>query len=111
MNEDGKWIVYIRREDENIIANNILIKSWKLEKNKEGLLFAYDEPRAVLIKYLEENKTITISKFCRISQITRVHAEKILSELLFLKCINADFKNNPVLYSLNKNFDFETLAK
>ena len=111
MNEDGKWVVYIRRAYENVAANNILIKSWKLEKSKKGLLFTYDEPRVLLIKYLEENKTITISKFCRISQITRIHAEKILSELLFLKCINADFNNNPVTYSLNINFDLESLNK
>lgn len=111
MNEDGKWIVYIRRNDENIAANNILIKSWKLEKSKNGLLFTYDEPRALLIKFLEENKTITISKFCRISQITKLHAERILSELLFLKCINADFNNNPVTYSLNTSFNFDALNK
>ena len=111
MNEDGKWIVYIRRDDENIAANNILIKSWKLEKSKNGLLFTYDEPRALLIKFLEENKTITISKFCRISQITKLRAERILSELLFLKCINADFNNNPVTYSLNTSFNFDALNK
>jgi hypothetical protein len=108
--DDGKWIAYIRHDDENILANSVLLKSWELENNKHGLLFKYDEPRRVLINYLSENSNITLSKFVKIAQITRFNAEKILAELLFMHCISAHFEQVPVNYSLNENFDLEQLS-
>ncbi len=107
--EEKNWVAYIRRNDENILANNVLIKSWKLEKDRKGLMFAYDEPRSLLIKYLEENNSVTLSKYSKMAQITRLQAENILSEFLFLKCITANFENIPVTYTLNKNFDFKSI--
>jgi predicted HTH transcriptional regulator len=103
--ETGSWVAFIRKHDENILANNVLLKSWKLERMKEGLFFKYDEPRKNLIEYLNENGTITLSKFVKIAQITRKHAENILAELLFIKCIDARFDEIPVNYQINKNFD------
>lgn len=108
--DDGKWLAYIRRNDENILANGVLLKSWELECNKDGLLFKYDEPKRALIKHLSENQSITLSKFAKIAQITRFHAEKILAEFLFMHCITAHFEENPVNYSLNENFDLEQLS-
>jgi predicted HTH transcriptional regulator len=105
--ETGSWVSFIRKHDENILANCVLLKSWKLEQRKEGLFFKYDEPRKKLIEYLNGNNAITLSKFVKIAQITRNHAENILAELLFIKCIEAHFDEIPVNYKLNKNFDME----
>jgi predicted HTH transcriptional regulator len=105
--ETGSWVSFVRKHDENILANSVLLKSWKLEQRKEGLFFKYDAPRKILIEYLNENSTITLSKFVKIAQITRNHAENILAELLFIKCIEAHFDEIPVNYKLNQNFDME----
>jgi predicted HTH transcriptional regulator len=99
--ETGSWCAYIRINDENIIANNVLVKSWKKEKNQRGLFFQYDEPRKILIDYLKENQTITLSKFAKLAQITRMNAEEILAELLTLKSITGEFEKTPVTYMLN----------
>lgn len=107
--EDKKWLAYIRRNDENTLANKVLLKSWKLERNKKGLLFVYDEPRQLLVNYLGEHTEITLSKFCRLAQISRMLAENILAELLSMGCINIEAEKVPVIYSLNTSFDFEKL--
>jgi predicted HTH transcriptional regulator len=107
--ETKTWVSFIRKDDENILANNVLLKSWKLEQSKRGLFFKYDEPRKKLIDYLNVNQTITLSKFAKIAQITRKSAENILAELLFIKCIIARFDETPVNYRLNQNFDVEVL--
>ncbi|MBN1926596.1 MAG: ATP-binding protein [Prolixibacteraceae bacterium] len=109
-NEQHEWIAYIRKDDENIIANPVLLKKWKLEKNKKGLYFKYDEPRRILIEYLNSNETITLSKYSKIAQISRAQAENILAELLFIDCLIGHFEINPVGYTLNKNFDFDKIS-
>jgi len=62
-----------------------------------------------LIDYLNEHQTITLSKFVKIALITRNHAENILSELLFIKCIEARFDEIPVNYLLNQDFNMKEL--
>ena len=107
--EKGTWMSFIRKNDENIVANNVLLKSWKFERSEKGLYFKYDEPRKKLIDFLNENNNITLSKFVKIAQITRNQAENILAELLLIKCIKAHFDEIPVNYRLNQNFDMNEL--
>ena len=107
--ETGNWVSFVRKKDENILANNVLLKSWKLERSDKGLFFKYDEPRKKLIDYLNEHQTITLSKFVKIALITRNHAENILAELLFIKCIEARFDEIPVNYLLNQDFNMKEL--
>lgn len=108
-NDQKKWLAYIRRDDENILANRVLLKSWKLGKNTKGLLFVYDESKKQLVKYLEENEQITLSKFARIAQINRFTAENILAEFLSMGCISIALEDQPVTYRLNNDYDFSQL--
>jgi predicted HTH transcriptional regulator len=108
-NDEKKWVAYIRRNDENILANKVLVDSWKIEKMHKGLKFTYDEPRKILVDYLSDNESITLSRFCKIAQISRLSAQKILSEFLALKCIAININQQPVVYSLDTSFDVENL--
>lgn len=109
-NNERQWVAYIRRNDENILANRVLLKSWELQRNPEGLLFTYDDARKALVNYLETHSEITLSKFARIAQISRFTAEDILAEFLNLGCISIELHNTPVTYSLNNSFDLTKLS-
>jgi predicted HTH transcriptional regulator len=107
--ETGDWIAFVRKKDENILANSVLLKLWKIEKSENGIYFKYDGPRKKLINYLNTYQMITLSKFSKIAQITRKHAEDILAEMLFIKCVEARFNEVPVIYMLNQKFNLECL--
>ena len=109
-NDNKKWKAYIRKNDENILANNVLLKAWKLARNKSGFLFEYNQPRKALIDYLSENKQITLSKFAKIAHIRRIEAENILAEFLFLECIYGVFNSNPVYYTLHEDFELSKIT-
>jgi len=108
-NDNKKWIAYIRKNDENILANAVLLKAWKLEHQPKGIMFKYDETRKTLVDYLLKNNTITITKYSKIALINRNVAENILAEFLALGCIDASFETQPVNYYLNNNFDLNQL--
>lgn len=38
--KDGKWMVYIRVHDQNLLANTVLLKVWQMKKRKKELLSA-----------------------------------------------------------------------
>lgn len=105
--DERKWIAYIRRKDENILASQIQLKAWKLEKSKKGLLIQYDDARKSLLNFLEVEKKISLSKFTRIAHIRRMQAENILAEFLFLGCITVDHEHTPTQYVLNENYEFD----
>lgn len=109
-NDEKKWLAYIRKADENVMANKVLLKAWKLERNNKGMLFVYDEPRKVLVDYLNKHGIITLSKFSKVAQINRNNAENILAQFLNLKCIEINMDQQPITYSLREDFNLEELA-
>lgn len=99
-NKDGKWMVYIRVNDQNFTANTILLKVWKRKKDKKGVLVRYTEIEKLLFDYLSENKRITFSKFKKNANISKSKAEKILVNLLVLDLIEIEFTENQIYYKL-----------
>lgn len=104
-NEDGKWKVYIRVEDQNILANKVLINAWKRKSRPEGTYVNYTDKEKLILEYLEENDTITLSKFRKIAKISAYKAENILTNFLALDIIEIEISEKQVLYRLSKTFE------
>jgi predicted HTH transcriptional regulator len=100
--KDGKWLVYIRVKDQNLLANRVLLKVWEKEKTQKGVYLKFTVKEKILLEYLENNETITVSKFIRIADISRARAESILVKFLLLKTIKILFTEKQTFYSLKK---------
>ncbi len=99
-NKDGDWRVYIRVKDQNLLANRILLKVWEKQKQKKGIQIKYTEKQRILLNYLEENQTITLSKYCKIAQISRRKAENTLINFILLDIIEIVFTEKLTYYKL-----------
>lgn len=90
--KDGRKLAYIRQEDENFVANKVLIRYMRdKDPNTERKnLVAYGPAERLLFDYLSENEEISVSKFSRLAKIPLFRAEKILS--LFLKWEVVDYQ-------------------
>jgi len=98
--KDGKWMVYIRVGDQNLLANRVLLKVWEREKTAKGVYLKFTEKEKILLDFLEKNQSITLSKFIKIAQISRGKAENILVKFLLLKTITIIFTEKQTFYSL-----------
>ena len=99
--DDGeKWLAYLRVEDQNLLANRVLMKVWLKEKRKKGILLEYSEAEEKLLDYLKSNENITISKYCRMARLHLHQAEEILSNLIVLDVIDIRISEKEALYSL-----------
>jgi len=103
-NDENKWLVYIRSKDKNIIANTLIIKVWKRQSENYGTFIKYREIEKILLDYLDKNKIITITMFCKQAKINRFKAEVILINLILMKIIEMEFTEKGVFYRLNENF-------
>jgi len=98
--DDRKWLAYVRVDDQNIKANAVLLKVWQKERRKKGILIKYSKTEELLLDYLEENDEISISKFCRISKISRQQAEEVLAKLISLDILEIRISEKGAFYSL-----------
>lgn len=100
LTDEKKWMVYIRVNDQNLLANNILLRVWQQKKDEKAVFLEYTKNEKLLLSYLEENQQITISKFCKIALIPRKEAENILVKLISLGIIKIEFTEKQVYYRL-----------
>ncbi len=98
--KDGSYKVYVRVNDQNILANGILIKVWARQKKKEGTLLKITQAENILLNYLSEHPTITLSGFQKIAGIKRWTAEQIIINLLVINVLSMQLTENQCTYSL-----------
>lgn len=99
--KDGKYKVYVRVKDQNLLANQILLKVWMRQRKNKGTFFQLKEPEQVLLTRLNnEEPYITHSKFTRIAGISRKKAENILVNLIVLGIIDIKLTENGAFYFL-----------
>jgi predicted HTH transcriptional regulator len=106
-NEDGKWMVYIRVNDQNILANKVLINAWKRKARPEGTYINYSNKERLLLEYLEVNDSISLSKFRKLAKTTAYKAENILTNFLALDIIEIDISEKKIVYRLSPKFKEE----
>jgi hypothetical protein len=100
--EPDKWLAYVRVKDENILATSVHLKVWNNKTHKSGILIEYSEKVKMLMKYLENEPTISISKFCRIAFLPRNAAESILADLVYLGLVEMVYDGNRFIFKLKK---------
>ena len=101
LNDEGKWLAYIRVEDKNILANSVLLKVWQRRESKKNTTIRFTEKEKIILNYLELNENISLSKVCKIANIKRKQAEAILVNLIVLRVVRFEFNKKGVFYSLN----------
>lgn len=109
--ENGKWLAYIRIDDENFLAHKILVNVWKNKSNPNGVHFSYSENEKFLIEYLQENESVSISKFIRKAHVSRLKAEEILTNFATMEVIVINTTKQGTTFSLNKTLGQTELQK
>lgn len=109
--ESGKWLAYIRLNDENVLAHKIQLIVWKKLSSPRGIWFSYSESEKFLIDYLQQNENISFSKFMRLAHISRKKTEEILSNFVIMEVIKMQTSHEGTRFVLNTDFDKTELEK
>lgn len=99
--KDGKWMIFIRVNDQNLLANTVLLKVWQLRNRKKGITIRYTDKEKILLDYMDKHGEITLSKFRKIAGISRNVAEKVLVDLITLQIIRMEITEKTVFYFIN----------
>ncbi len=107
--EPNKWLAYIRVKDENIQATAVHLKVWKNKTHDNGILMEYSEKVKKLLEYLELNRTISISKFCRTAFLPKSAAENIMADLIYFGLIESVYQDKHFIFRLKNKKSLEPI--
>lgn len=99
--DDGRWLSYSRQNDQNIVANRVLLDLWRKEKNSRGVLVTFTETENRLMDHLRNNENITLSAFRRMTGITNIRARQILVNLILFGIVEMVITDKGVYYKLS----------
>lgn len=99
--KDEKYLIYIRVNDQNLLANSVLLKVWRREKQIRGTRMRFTDNERLLLNYLRDHALITLSKFIKEAKISKRKAETILVNLILLDIIEIHFTDKGAFYTLS----------
>jgi len=107
-NEDGKWLVYIRKDDQNIVAPAILLKVWDQQKSQQGVHIRFSNEEKRILSLLETNQNISLNQFSRQSNLPRWESEKIIVKLIVIGVVGMDISVSGTRFYLRDDFDLKS---
>lgn len=82
--DNEKWMAYTRVDDQNILANSVMLRVWKKEQNREGTLIRYRKEEEWLFEYFRTHNDITLPLFSKLAGISKKKAETIIVNLVLV---------------------------
>jgi predicted HTH transcriptional regulator len=105
-NEEGKWFVYIRKGDQNILAPGILLKIWEQQKNLQGVHIRFTDEEKRLLSLIESGQNLSLNQFLRQAKLPHWKGEKLLVKLIVVGVVGMEITETRTRFFLRDDFDF-----
>ncbi len=102
--EHGRWKAYFRQNDQNFMADRVILQVWRRSSTSRGLLLRFEETENLLLNHLRTEGRITVEEFRRLTGIKSRSAEKILSDFILCGLITYEASEKGIFYRLSNEF-------
>lgn len=99
--EDGKWWVYVRVKDQSLLASKVVVDVLRRETENKDTLIQITSKEQALLDYLQKNHRITLKQYCKLINISRWRAGKILVNLISAGIIRSHNTEKIEFYTLS----------
>ena len=99
--EDGKWWVHIRVKDQSLLASKVVVDVLRRQGSKENTVIEYSSKEKALLDYLNSNQRITIKEYCKLINISRWRAIKIIVNLVSVGVLRSHNTEKTEFYTLS----------
>lgn len=97
----GKWLPYFRNNDQNLVANRVLLQVWRKKGKRSGVIVKFSKAELLLLDYLKINRSISLSGFRKVARIPAFRAESILANLIIFRVLIVNSSEKGFTYELN----------
>ena len=100
--ENGRRLAYVRIKDENILATPVHLRIWQQSGNPQGELMEITGREQLLLRLMEENDSLSLSKYCRLAHVPRRAAEHLLAKLVRYGIVEPVFEGHKFHFRLKR---------
>jgi predicted HTH transcriptional regulator len=93
--------IYVRHKDQSIQASKEIREILKGIRKDKDLRFNYGDKERLLMEYLNNNTTITLSKFAEIAKINRKIASRTIVLMTLTNVLNYEAREDEDIFFLN----------
>lgn len=97
----GTYKYFVRVNDENLVADSVLIKVWKADKLARPAKIAFTDTETLLLHYLSQHEEITLQEFRELTHINKRKAEAILADFIIIGTIELLQTNKNTVFRLS----------
>ncbi|MCG8373453.1 MAG: ATP-binding protein [Balneolales bacterium] len=94
--------VFMRQQDESVLASDEMIEILKNGSSEEGITFEFGENERLLFRFLNEYSEITVQRFSILINVTTYTAAKILVNLVSVGVLDLFERDGIAYYTLSK---------
>lgn len=98
--ESGKKWVYVRQGDQSLLASKVVVEVLKRQHSSKPALIRFTNLEKALLDHLKSNRRITLKEYCKLVNISRWRAMRILVNLTAVGSIRVHDTEKPEYYTL-----------
>ncbi len=102
LEKDGSKVAYVRVNDQNIKANEVITKVWEITKQNKNRLVRYSEAEEYLFSLLQENESISLNFFKKKARISHKVAVSTLANMVVFDLVQMKISELHTDYFLKK---------
>lgn len=98
--EAGKKWVYVRQGDQSLLASKVVVEVLKRQHSSRPALIKFTNMEKALMDYLSQHRRITLKEYCKLVNISRWRAMRILVNLTAVGVVRVHDTEKPEFYTL-----------
>ena len=103
--KEDSWKAFVRVEDQNFVADVVLLEVWKIKYHDRKVLVRYDNYEEELFELIRAHGKISLNEFIKYCKINRFVAIKILAQLVKIKAIDIVITEKQTYFTYLEGFD------
>ena len=96
----GNYRSFIRHEDQNHLADGIMMKIWKKEKSAQSITITYNQDVQDILKELNNTEYLDLKALHYITGLTKHNTEELVSDLIIMGLVEMDFLEERTIFKL-----------
>jgi len=100
--KNGDYKVFIRLEDQNILANGIYIRNWEQKKSARKVEIQFTDLERSFLKIIKEHEPISFSKLRKQLKISPGKLNQLILDFMLIKVVELKITEKGYFYQLNE---------
>jgi predicted HTH transcriptional regulator len=102
--KNGDYKIYVRRHDQNILANGIYIQTWKLKKQENPVHIYFSNNEKSLLELLREHHSMSFSQLKKHLKLTSNKLTKLIVDFILVDILTLKITEKGYFYQLNSHY-------